>query len=398
MLRTKKKKKIKNKIERLIKKYPFLDQNHQDYASSDLSSKITAQLTVDEIKLLKNEDDIISGIELYKEPKEEISEAMLSTKVDPYAFSLTNKGSGIGVYFTEPGCPDNGFMDKYYKVNSISTPHCEWVAGVLRAVSPDCYMRCKSTFRGYVLPDNDDINGCIFFNGGDDCWNPHDSIYIVSQSAGTFYEGSYKIVDRNYDDFVYDNGIPVFKSAGNEGSATGYLTSPGQGLNVISVGNYNDATNTIHYKSSYKNPETGNDKPELCAPGTNITAGGHTDETGTSAAAPHAAAFAADLMSSYSFLKLRPYYLKAFLMSGATKEISGGYDKVGIGGMDFYRTYFNVAGKRWEGSNSSYSTFDSQDPDPNNGIIEYTTFISANFDNVRIVLSWLNRGSYVYDH
>lgn len=55
--------------------------------------------------------------------------------------------------------------------------------------------------------------------------------------------------------------------------------------------------------------------------GTSITAGGYTS-TGTSAAVPHAAAFAASFMSNYPlWSKDKPHLMKAIMLAGATKSI-----------------------------------------------------------------------------
>lgn len=66
----------------------------------------------------------------------------------------------------------------------------------------------------------------------------------------------------------------------------------------MAVGNYNDATDTIVASSSFNDPETGSLKPELSAPGQNITIPGATGGGGTSYAAPHVAAMAANYLEA----------------------------------------------------------------------------------------------------
>jgi subtilisin family serine protease len=98
----------------------------------------------------------------------------------------------------------------------------------------------------------------------------------------------------------------------------------------------------------------------LSAPGTNITAGGFT-MTGTSMASPHAAAMAADLISKYSFYRLRPHAVNAVMIGGATDAISSGKDKVGVGGIDFLSAAYNGWHYYYQGGNGAFNTLDKGD-------------------------------------
>ena len=121
--------------------------------------------------------------------------------------------------------------------------------------------------------------------------NPH--IYVVNRSNGSPGSSKYKTGDKKWDNFVYDHNVATFISAGNEGGDGDEMITPSKGHNIVSVGNYNDSTNTINSGSSFKDPLIKNDKPEISAPGTSISAGGFT-MTGTSMSSPHAAGFAAE--------------------------------------------------------------------------------------------------------
>lgn len=309
---------------------------------------------------------------------------MLATNITPYALNYSGQGNAIGVYMSEGNCPDPSHITNYMRLSGSTGSHAENVSAIIRGVSPESYVYCRS---GYTLPTSADLNG---YSG-----NPR--IHIQTHSWGSGDNTSYALLDRDFDNYVYDNAIASFKSAGNAGTGTGNVTTPGKALNLITVGNYDDSTNGINSSSSFVNPETNNEKPELVAPGTSITAGGWT-MTGTSMASPHAAGFAADMMSGYSWLQLKPYYIKSIMLAGASDIISGGVDKVGVGGIDFYRTYYNSTNTWWEGSNSSFSYFDSIDSYPNNGSIDRVVYLSSSYSNVRIALSWLNSGTYVYNN
>jgi Subtilase family len=138
-------------------------------------------------------------------------------------------------------------------------------------------------------------------------------------------------------------------------------------------------------------------KPELSLPGTNITAGGFTS-SGTSFATPHAAAFAADLMSAWTWYQLKPYLVKAAMLAGGSKTIGGDIDRVGVGGADFWRTFYGGKGYWWSGTNAAFAGFDAADPLPRNGYVDVLQDLPASRPNVRASLVWLNRGTYTYDH
>lgn len=345
----------------------------------------TLALTAKQLRALINSGDkAIAGIELFEPGQDDIDQAMGDTNITNWALPYSStRGDDIGIYMTESGCANEWRITNYDRLSGSETNHSRNVGAIIRAVSPDSFLYCRG---GAVLPENSDLDGV----GG------NSPIYIVTRSNSSNDTTTYNTTDRAWDNFVYSNNVATFNSGGNTGNGTGNVRSPGKGLNIVTIGNYNDANDTIVSSSPFVDPQTGNDKPEVVTPGANITAGGFT-MTGTSQATPHAAAFTADMMSNSTYLKYKPYLAKAKLLAGATDPISGGYNKVGLGGIDFRSAQWSGYWQWYSGGNSSFSYFDGQDGN-SDGYVEKQIYISSSWDRVRVVLSWLNRGSYTYSH
>ncbi len=337
--------------------------------------------------LLRDSDDLVAGIELPEQRVNLLASAMKDTNVDPWALDFTERrGEGVGVYMSEEGCPNYGLVSDYYRLSGSTDYHAENVAAIIRGVTPEAFLYCRG---GYTLPSATDLKG--YFG--------RPRVHIETHSWGLVNDDKedYQSLDRTFDNHVYETGVAVFVANGNNGWGDGYTGTPASALNVLSVGNYDDSSDTINSGSSYKNSEIGNEKPEFSAPGTNICAGGWC-LTGTSMASPHAAGFAADLMGAYPWMKLRPHLVKSELLASADKAIAGGVDKVGAGALNFHRAFYSGTVDWWEGSNHSFASFDAADPLPNNGFIDHEVSLNASTSNVRVALSWLNRGWYTYDH
>ena len=361
-------------------------------------SSITLELTRDELqKLVRSNDSRIGGIELHEPSEDDITQAMADTSITGSALPYSStRGNGIGIFMTESGCANESRITNYDRLSGSETNHSRNVGAIIRAVSPSSFLYCRG---GAVLPTNVDLHAALYnaifgFNLFP-VLNP--PIRIVTRSNSSNDSTSYNTLDRDWDDFVYNNAISTFNSGGNTGTGTGNVRSPGKGLNIATVGNYNDATDSIVGSSPFNDPNTGNQKPEIVAPGANITAGGFT-YTGTSQATPHAAAFAADMMSSSTYLKGKPYLVKAKMLAGATDGIGGGSNKVGLGGIDFASAHWSGHAFWWEGNNGSFTSFAQTDGGSSSTYVEKRVYISAFWDKARIVVAWLNRGSYTYSH
>jgi hypothetical protein len=383
--RSEKNAKKADKLKGWAKRHGLAGLKGLDVSAQQGRKGATLHLTPGQLrKLLKADDAAIEGIELHEPGEDDIASAMIATNITNSALPYrTARGNNIGIYMTESGCAADRRITNYDRLAGSETNHSRNVGAIIRAVSPNSYLYCRG---GAKLPRSSDLDGV----GG----NP--PIYIITRSNSSNDSTSYNTLDRDWDNYAYYNYLAIFNSGGNTGTGTGNVRSPGKGLNIISIGNYNDSNNTIVNTSPFVDPNTDNDKPEVVAPGATITAGGFI-YTGTSQATPHAAAFTADMMSSSTYLKYRPYLAKAKLLAGATDSISGGYDKVGLGGIDFRSAEWSGYAVWYAGSNSSFSNFDSQDGS-SDGYVTKRIYISSSWDRARVVLAWMNRGSYTYAH
>ena len=161
---------------------------------------------------------------------------------------------------------------------------------------------------------------------------------ILNNSYWTDATGGITVNDRHADGVVHNSWRLFVKSTGNRGGGDGRVTSPGNGYNVLAVGNVDlmgtatRADDRMSGSSSFVDPTSmsgDREKPELAAPGENIRMlsggfpyGGQT-ESGTSFAAPMVTGTAARLIQRKPFLGSWPEQLRAVLMASAVNNVEG---------------------------------------------------------------------------
>jgi hypothetical protein len=387
----------------------FAKRHNIDLPKEALESStntLTLELWAEQIEdLVDSKDPSILGIELYERDVDGLATAMSATAIDPYALGAsTEEGADIGIYMTENNCPVDGTFGDYTRLAGGEGAHPTVVGKITKGVAPENYLYCRG---GATLPTPSDLTDL------------EPAIQVLTRSSGHNFTTTYNTADRDWDQFIYDEEIPAFVLAHNDGNNTyapfdviGGISSPAKGLNVVTVGAYDDnatvtsSDDTIASFSSWVDPETGNNKPEVTAPGVNYTIDGVDEGSGTSWATPHAAAFTADSLSSYSWLQYKAHLAKAKQLGGATDPIAGDAtgitmweipDKTGVGGIDFLSGHYDGWNYWMHGGNSDFSSLDADDGSPD-GYITREVFISSAHDAVRIAMSWLTRGDYVYDN
>lgn len=250
-------------------------------------------------------------------------------------------GAGVNVAQIEVGgriAIDNPYLattiqDPTYVCPTVSG-HSTAVAGIIRStdslnrgIAPDVLLWAGGSCNG--VRNEMENRSLAAADWGADVLN-----LSIALKNGGVVDGFAKF----YDDMVINRVMTVVAAAGNEGTGTGHVTTPGVAYNAITVGNF-DTNNTISWlddtmypTSSWRNPYSdSNDhqKPEVAAPGANIVS--TTTESpwtgfvgsGTSLSAPMVTGVAALLIQRNRNLAAFPESLKAILMTTAVHNIEG---------------------------------------------------------------------------
>lgn len=368
-------------------------------------------LTAAEIEILLNGASAVSVVE-YKEPEIMSNDTTVGgrvyladslirvrSQIQTVAFPFGYKGSGIGIYFTETGCPKTSHLNKslYVQGNTCERgvrSHPTGVARVLQTTAPQAK-----------------IYGFDQENYPDKPASYSTPIYIGTHSWSISADSVYAEEDKKMDNYIYENRVIEFVAAGNTKGTTNYVTSPGKAVNAITVGAINPDTYTYASYSGWKNPSLGNQKPEVVNfthfyfpkdVHFSVTIDGKIQSyngtfNGTSASTSYTAAMAGDVLSQHPFFKWHPEMFKALMMTGSTGNV---YDSFYHGDKDNYsrirklplytKMSSNTRSAYWNGGNSKFFDSDS--------CITFTESGIVSGRNYRIAISWLSLGNYVVKH
>lgn len=128
------------------------------------------------------------------------------------------------------------------------------------------------------------------------------------------------------------------------------ITEPGNASIPITIGAYNHRDNSLYIHSSRGYSRQNTVKPDLAAPGVDISAPGSRTSTGTSVAAAHAAGAAANLLSwaitGGQDLQMNTSVAKSFLVRGARRNPIYEYPNKewGYGTLDLYNSFIQLRG------------------------------------------------------
>ena len=72
-------------------------------------------------------------------------------------------------------------------------------------------------------------------------------------------------------------------------------------------------------------------------------------------------------------------------------------DKTGVGGINFLSANYSATKFYYEGGNDEFGALDQEDGAADNYIID-KFFVYDSYDRVRVVMAWMNQGTWVYEH
>jgi len=157
---------------------------------------------------------------------------------------------------------------------------------------------------------------------------------------------------RKLDYTVWNDRQLYVVAAGNEGSTSQTIESPGVAKNALTVGAVLDYGNLIvgdiATQSSRGPTGDGRMKPNVVAPGYWVTStevestNGYVTKGGTSMATPHVTGLAATLMDHYSDFRLNPALVRAHMMATAIAHdgVTGESNDYGLGRVSGYLAHW----------------------------------------------------------
>jgi serine protease AprX len=331
---------------------PFLERLRrfdEEAAASTSSPLVWATLPAGVVRELARDErvDTIYGDLEQGGPETNLSREVVGANLAP---ANTLDGAGVQVGIVESGGvadTTNPFM-RIERTDpgpscGTSTAHATGVAGIIGArpgVARIFSFPIRNTLQGFAPASRLSVGS--WCSTGDNRpridsaanWGAR----VITNSYWTDATGAVTADDRHADGLVHDRWRLFVKSAGNRGTGDGRVTSPGNGYNVLAVGNVDlrgtpaRADDLMSATSSFVDPTStvgDREKPELSAPGTNIQmlANGSPwigqSDSGTSFAAPMVAGTAARLIQRKPFLGIWPEQLRAILMASAVNNIEG---------------------------------------------------------------------------
>jgi hypothetical protein len=259
---------------------------------------------------------------------------------------------GDGIYFGHSNLADGTYCNPV--ADSPVGAHASGVAGIIastHATYKGVAHGAPALLSGNAKSYSDaDIIACTE-------WAVDQGAKVINYSFGSNTGSAMAGLDRYVDYVVRNRYVTVVKAAGNRESTCFspeyYVSTPGKGWNILTVGNYNDggtasnANDVMSTSSCYGDPASPNgdrEKPEVAAPGTSITTTYCTSPntctataSGTSFAAPHVVGCAALLMHRSVTLTAWPEAVRAILMASAVVNLEGDArlsEQDGTGGIE----------------------------------------------------------------
>lgn len=322
-----------NKTKRAIAKEKYINQNKDFIAtnleqdditfSSNYAPMIITSATPKQIEKISNKPNTLS-IDLYsdteKEAEDQLSVAKQVINATTFRTQEGLDGSGVTIGLIESGCPNKSNSEltssDITNLSSNVTNHATMTSGIIvgsNGIAPSA--KLISVARTSIYENIEQLLD--------------NNVQLISMSNGSD-SGTYGNIPKWIDHVVAQHNVSFIASAGNSGIDGGVCDS-GMGYNAISVGAIDDKNTTslsddviASYTSRKSNTAT---KPEIYAPGSNITVAGSTS-SGTSFSCPMVSGMAALLIDAFPLCGRLPSLLKATLIASGRNLNNSGYTNV----------------------------------------------------------------------
>lgn len=308
------------------------------YVSIDTSYESIANNNFNYVYELAENDNVeMIYVNEWDQEKESLDYTRYSVGARKYILDGTYDGTGVTVGILEIGIPDKSsvnLVDKDIKIrdvwNAIETKkeHTTIMASVIggkNGFAPKCALRCAQLF-GDPVAEVD--------------WMMDKGATIINCSFGESEATGCYGSDSAYFDYIARLYKVLFVCAsGNFGETNGYVTNPGLGYNVLTVGSCSiDEGRVSGFSSSVE--IDGPRKPDIVAPGYCVNVQPYGSQDGTSISAAVTSGVAALIMQFDNYAKLNPVCLIPALTASALNKSSGhsgnGFnDYAGTGEIDF---------------------------------------------------------------
>ena len=308
-------------------------------------------------------------------------------------------GAGVKIGQVEGGVPNSSVSNVVVRNGSNVTPHATLVAGIISSVAPDAQIYSVSLSSSNITESGPSYIAAIEW-----LITTH-NVNIINSSCTAVTDPRVYTYDSYclwVEHIAINHNVHIVKSAGN--SASTGVTTPGMAFNVITVGNLND-NNSLDYDDHALNPSSSYStlaystkvahKPDLVAPGTEITYNGITN-SGTSFAAPHVTGAIALMCEQKNTLKVQQRAVKAILAAttdadsphyyrpkGWMPNVTNNYSRYGAGVLNCKNAYTTTLYSRYFNGSLTQSQVASET------IKTHTINVTSGMTRIRVALSYL---------